>query len=139
VEVLAHKKTYPTKDKGKQAGYDTDKKMILNKIQLIENSRIQERKYLEDIQGYVDRLNKKHNAGLLPEKVMKEEKKVEVTPNADTGKPGPQLGTNAIPSEKLGAEKEADKQDGEGQQTAKPVPEAPGGPGVEGGGSKAPF
>ncbi len=130
---LEHKQKFVTKDRGPELKYKAYKKAILDRIVLIEDIKLKERKYLEDIQSYLDMLKTKHKVDLLPEipadKPPKEKESETKTGSATTAPP-----TTGSPGKK-----ERDKHDPERKPETKPIPESPGKPGVEGGGGKTPV
>jgi len=65
--VLGHKQVYNTKDRGKKANYENLKKQILIKIEMIEKGRINEEKWLKDIDEYMGYLDKKLGVKIMPE------------------------------------------------------------------------
>jgi len=64
-KVKEHQKDYETSDKGRENEYRALKRQILERIDLLEQIKDKERKYLADIQEYVDRLRNRLKVDLL--------------------------------------------------------------------------
>lgn len=82
--VLAHKKSYLTKEQGKKLWYENYKKEILHRIALIEELDIKRYKYLNDINEYLTGTKKKLGIEFFPPEIP--EKPEEAIPPQPVGK-----------------------------------------------------
>lgn len=119
--VLAHKKLYPTKHRGKRFEYAALKDNILDRVQKLEDMDRKKMKYLRDIDEYLAKLKKRLDIDIWADPDKKPEKPAGEKPAAKPEPPKEEkpggipsgAGTEQKPPEQKTEEKA--KQNGEGK------------------------